>query len=53
MFEKVIKEYIKDRVHINEQGKLETDIYFSDDLLKIIKYIDAKFYKELQQGVDK
>lgn len=53
MFEKIVKRFIKDNVYINENEKLETDMFFGENLLKIIKYIDAEFYKELQQRVDK
>ena len=48
-----IKKLIKDNIKINEDGKLETKLFFAEDLVKLIKYIDIEFYKELQQGVDK
>ena len=45
-----IKRLIKDNVRTNEDGKIEISMFFADDLLKLIKYIDTKFYDELQQG---
>ena len=50
---KSIKRLIKDNVRKNDDGKLEINMFFADDLLKLIKYIDTEFYNELQQGVDK
>lgn len=45
-----IKRLIKDNVKKNEDGKIEISMFFADDLLKLIKYIDIEFYNELQQG---
>lgn len=45
-----IKRLIKDNIQKNEDGKLEISLFFGEDLLKLIKYIDIEFYNELQQG---
>jgi hypothetical protein len=50
---RILKNVIKDNIRINEEGKTETSVFLSDELVKTIKYTDTKFYKELQQGVDK
>ena len=47
---KSIKRLIKDNIKKNEDGKIEISIFFNEDLLKLIKYIDEEFYNELQQG---
>ena len=45
-----IKRLIKDNIQKNEDGKLEISLFFGEDLIKLIKYIDIEFYNELQQG---
>jgi hypothetical protein len=50
MFEEIIKNYIKDKISKDENGELKGDLFFTEDLLKLIKYIDKEFYNELQQG---
>ena len=45
-----IKRLIKDNIQKNEDAKLEISLFFGEDLLKLIKYIDIEFYNELQQG---
>lgn len=48
---KSIKRLIKDNVSADEKGELKASIFFAEDLLKLIKYIDIEFYNELlQQG---
>lgn len=53
---KAIKELIKENIEYkNNELSFKNTYSFADDLLKLIKYIDADFYnklKEKQQGAE-
>ena len=46
---KILKNFIKENIKIDDKGKVETNFYIADDLVKLIKYIDKNFYNELEQ----
>jgi hypothetical protein len=46
---RILKNFIKENIKINEEEKVETKLFLADDLANLIKYIDIKFYNELKQ----
>lgn len=46
---KAIKECIRKNTVISKDGRAEISLFFGNELLNLIKYIDVDFYKELKQ----
>lgn len=46
---KILKNVIKDNIEIDERGNATAYYNLADELIKVIKYTDEKFYNEIKQ----
>ena len=49
---RIFKNFIKENVVCEKRDLKIDNIFFKEDLLKLIRYIDTEFYNELQQGAE-
>ena len=48
----ILKGFIKENIKIKKDGIIKTNVFFDEELVKLIKYTDKEFYNELQQRAE-
>lgn len=48
----ILKNVIKSNIEIDKKGIITADYRLGEEIVKVIKYADTKFYNELQQRAE-